>query len=112
MKVLNRRKCASGEHLGCEFRSGAGGLEKGVRGLGVGKGAKALLGQLRADEREKAAKEAVRLFVQEFVGELEDKTPLSSAVPGYRDQLKRAALRSLKTYISLPRLPVVQVTVL
>jgi hypothetical protein len=53
------------------------------------KGAKTLLGRFRPDEREKAAKHAIELFVREFLSELEDKTPLSSAIPGYYDQLKR-----------------------
>jgi hypothetical protein len=48
-----------------------------------------LLGRFKPDEREKSAKHVIELFVREFVGELEDKTPLSHAVVGYRDQLKR-----------------------
>jgi len=53
------------------------------------KGAKTLLGRFRPDEREQAAKHAIELFIREFLSELEDKTPLSSAIPGYYDQLKR-----------------------
>ena len=32
---------------------------------------------------------AIEMFVEQFLGELEDKTDLSSALPGYRDQVKR-----------------------
>ena len=66
--------------------------KKVVNGLAndaASKGAKSLLGRLKPDEREKAAKQAIALFVEEFLRELEDKTPLTSAVPGYQDQLKR-----------------------
>ena len=62
---------------------------KGLATDAASKSAKGLLGRLKPDEREKAAKHAVGLFVQEFLQELEDKTPLTSAVPGYHDQLKR-----------------------
>ena len=55
----------------------------------VSKSARGVLGLLKRDEREKAAKQVLELFVAEFLGELLDKTPLSSAVAGYRDQLKR-----------------------
>jgi hypothetical protein len=55
----------------------------------AGRGSKSLLGRLKPDEREKTAKLAVGLFVEEFLIELEDKTPLSSTVAGYHDQLKR-----------------------
>ena len=53
------------------------------------KGAGALLGRLKPDERDKAARKAIELFAHEFLGEIEDKTPLSSALPGYADHLKR-----------------------
>ncbi|MGA2147296.1 MAG: HEAT repeat domain-containing protein [Bryobacteraceae bacterium] len=52
-------------------------------------GQRSLLRLLRPDEREKAAKQAIGLFTEEFLKELDDKTPLSAAVPGYRDQLQR-----------------------
>jgi len=48
-----------------------------------------LLRGLQPDEREKAARLACALFAHEFLVELEDKTPFSSALPGYHDQLKR-----------------------
>lgn len=54
----------------------------------AGKGAKALLARLKPDERERVAKQSVTFFVHEFLAELEDKTPLSEAIPGYQDQLK------------------------
>src|SRR5438874_158175 len=53
------------------------------------KSVKGVFAYLKPDEREKAAKHAMRLFVEEFLSELEDKTPLTSALPGYRDQVKR-----------------------
>ena len=62
---------------------------KGLATDAASKSAKGLLGRFQPDEREKAAKHAVGLFVQEFLQELEDKTPLTSAIPGYHDQLKR-----------------------
>jgi predicted NACHT family NTPase len=52
-------------------------------------GQRSLLRLLRPDEREKAAKQAIGLFTEEFLKELDDKTPLSAAIPGYRDQLQR-----------------------
>ena len=55
---------------------------------GANKSAMRILRRFNQDEREKAAKVATELFVHEFLRELEDKTPLSSAVTGYRDQLK------------------------
>ena len=61
------------------------GLAKDAASQGI----KGVLGRLRPDAREKAAKLALSLFVSEFLGELEDKTPLASSLPGYRDQLKR-----------------------
>ena len=53
----------------------------------AGKSAKGLLGRLKRDEREKAARRVLKYFADEFLGEVEDKSPLSSAVPGYSDQL-------------------------
>jgi hypothetical protein len=53
------------------------------------KGTRCLLERFKQDEREKAAKQAIQLFAEEFLAELEDKTPLSSAIPGYHDQLRR-----------------------
>jgi hypothetical protein len=45
--------------------------------------------RLKPGEREKAAKRAIELFSEEFLKELDDKSPLSAATPGYRDQLER-----------------------
>jgi len=53
------------------------------------KGTKNLVSQLKPDERERSSKHMVELFVEQFVQELEDKSPLSAAVEGYRDQLKQ-----------------------
>ena len=64
-------------------------IVKGLANDAASKGAMGLLERLKPDEREKAAKRALQLFVEEFLAELEDKTPLTSAVPGYRDQLRR-----------------------
>ena len=50
---------------------------------------KGLLRRLGPNEQEKATKLTCSLFAHEFLTELEDKTPLSSAIPGYQDQLKR-----------------------
>jgi hypothetical protein len=56
----------------------------------LGKSARAsLLQRFLPDQREQAARHALRLFTEEFLRELEDKSPLSAALPGYRDQLKR-----------------------
>ncbi len=44
---------------------------------------------LQPGESEKIAKRAVLLFSEEFLKELEDKSPLSSALPAYQDQLKQ-----------------------
>jgi len=62
---------------------------KGLANDAISKSAKGLLEHLKPDDRERAAKRAVQLFVEEFLTELEDKTPLASAVPGYHDQLRR-----------------------
>jgi hypothetical protein len=67
---------------------------KGLATDAASKGAKRLLDRFKPDEREKAAKEAIRLFAEEFLTELEDKTPLSAAVPGYHDQLRRLIERA------------------
>jgi hypothetical protein len=53
------------------------------------KGTKNLVGRLKSDERERSSKHVMELFVEQFVQELEDKSPLSAAVEGYRDQLKQ-----------------------
>ena len=47
---------------------------KGLANDAVSKRAKGLLEQLKPDDRERAAKRAVQLFVEEFLTELEDKT--------------------------------------
>ncbi len=62
---------------------------KGLASDAAKKGAKSLLARLKPSERERAAKLAVQLFAEEFLTELEDKTPLASAIPGYHDQLQR-----------------------
>jgi HEAT repeat protein/energy-coupling factor transporter ATP-binding protein EcfA2 len=51
-------------------------------------GTKGLLGRLKPSERERTAKIAIKLFIEEWCGELEDKAPLSAALSGYEDQLK------------------------
>jgi hypothetical protein len=55
----------------------------------AGRGAKGLLSRLKPDERGRSAKQIVEIFIEEFAGEIEDKTPLSAAAQGYQDQLKR-----------------------
>ncbi|MCU1226627.1 MAG: putative signal transduction protein with Nacht domain [Edaphobacter sp.] len=50
---------------------------------------KALWNRLKPSEKDKAAKLAVGLFIEQFLSELEDKTPLASALPGYQDHLKK-----------------------
>jgi hypothetical protein len=56
----------------------------------VGKyGRTSLLRRLQPDEQQKVATKAIELFTEEFLKELEDKSPLSAALPGYHDQLKR-----------------------
>jgi hypothetical protein len=53
------------------------------------KGVNGLLSRLGRDESEKAAKQVTGLFAGQFLREVEDTTPLSSAVPGYGDDLRR-----------------------
>lgn len=55
---------------------------------GAKTGGKTLLRWLKDDDREKAAKKAVELFVEAFLRELEDKIDLSAALPGFKTQLK------------------------
>jgi hypothetical protein len=62
---------------------------KGLAADAASKGAKSLLERFKPDDREKIAKRAIELFIEEFLTELEDKTPLSAAIPGYHDQLGR-----------------------
>jgi hypothetical protein len=52
-------------------------------------GGKSLLKRLFPDERQKAAKQAITLFTEEFLKELDDKSPLTAALPGYQQQLGR-----------------------
>jgi predicted NACHT family NTPase len=52
-------------------------------------GRKNLLQRLQPDARQKAAKQAVELFTEEFLKELDDKCPLTAAIPGYHLQLQR-----------------------
>jgi hypothetical protein len=61
---------------------------QGMAGDAAKSEAKSLVSRLKPDEREKNAKKTVELFLQEFLTELEDKTPLSGAIPGYYDQVK------------------------
>jgi predicted NACHT family NTPase len=51
--------------------------------------AKSVLRRIEPTEQEKATKLTCSLFAHEFLTELEDKTPFTSAIPGYQDQLKR-----------------------
>jgi len=64
-------------------------IGQGLASDAIRRGVTGLVHRLRPDEREKAARQACTLFANEFLVELEDKTPLSGAVPGYHDQLKR-----------------------
>jgi hypothetical protein len=43
---------------------------------------------LQPSAREKAAKQAIELFTEEWNKELEDKRAFGAALPGYREQLK------------------------
>lgn len=56
---------------------------------GVRKGVHSLIGQLKPDEQERLAKQTIELFSERFMEELKDKSPLSAALFGYRDQLKQ-----------------------
>jgi predicted NACHT family NTPase len=56
---------------------------------GVRDGAKGLLKRLKPAGRDEAARQAITLFVEEFHRELEDKLPLTAALPAYDDQIKR-----------------------
>jgi hypothetical protein len=51
--------------------------------------AKSVMRRLGPTEQEKATQLTCSLFAHEFLAELEDKTPFTSAIPGYQDQLKR-----------------------
>ena len=66
---------------------------KGLATDAAGKGAKNLLSHLKPSEREKHAKHVIELFVEEFVGEIEDKPP--SAPPAQVTRINSSA--SLKT---------------
>ena len=50
-------------------------------------GIKSLLRRLQPTAREKLAGQAIRLFAEGWYRELEETTPLTSALPGYDDQL-------------------------
>jgi hypothetical protein len=50
-------------------------------------GFRGLLHRLQPTVREKAARQAVRLFAEEWARELEDKCRFEAAIPGYLDQL-------------------------
>ena len=52
-------------------------------------GAKRLFGRLQPTEQQRTARIAIALFLHEWDSELEDKTPLAAAIPGYRDQVQR-----------------------
>src|ERR1019366_7079061 len=56
---------------------------------GVRDGAKGLLKRLKPAGRDEAARQAIALFIEEFHRELEDKLPLTAALPAYDDQIKR-----------------------
>jgi hypothetical protein len=64
-------------------------VAEGLANDAAGDTIKNLLGRLKPSEREKRARQALGIFTEEFLSELEDKTPLASAIPGYRNQLKR-----------------------
>ena len=66
------KKCANDSAAGVAKAGGAG-----------------FLRLLQPDEGEKAVKQAVLLFTEEFLKELEDKLDLSAALEGYQDQLRR-----------------------
>jgi hypothetical protein len=52
-------------------------------------GRRIVLRHLQSDDRTKATKQAIALFTEEFLKELEDKSIFSAAKPGYLDQMKR-----------------------
>ena len=52
-------------------------------------GRDSLLHRLQPDPRQKAARQAIELFIEEFLKELDANCPLTAAIPGYRDQLRR-----------------------
>ena len=58
-------------------------------GDGTRAGKEYLLRQILPNDRQKTVKKSVELFVEEFLHELEDKTPLTSAIAGYQDQIKK-----------------------
>ena len=72
IKLVNWRKIA--ETLATDRASEA------VRGI---------LRRLGPSEREIALRQACELFTKEFLEELEATTPLTTALPGYRDRLRR-----------------------
>ncbi len=65
------------------------GLFKHLSDDAAKEGAKQLLKHLKPGAREKAARQAIELFIEEWLLELEGTNFLSAAVPGYKDQLKR-----------------------
>jgi predicted NACHT family NTPase len=67
-------------------------IARKLQGDAASEGAKGLLNHLKQSDREKAARDAIAMFVHEWNAELEDKTPLSSSIPGYREQLKQLLL--------------------
>ena len=66
----------------------AGDETKSLAKEATGTGLKSLLHRLKPTDREKAAKQAVKNFAEAWYRELEDTTPLTSALPGYHDQLE------------------------
>ena len=64
-------------------------IAKKLQGDAASEGAKGLLSYLKPSDREKAVRDAIAMFVHEWYTEVEDKTPLSISLPGYRDQLER-----------------------
>jgi predicted NACHT family NTPase len=64
-------------------------VAEGLATEGVRDTAKSLLNRLKPAARREAAQQAIALFVEEFHRELEDKVPLTAALLGYDDQIKR-----------------------
>lgn len=57
----------------------------------------------KPSETEEIAKQAVLLFTEEFLKELDDKAALSVAIPGYYGELKRLIEAASRCRVPLPR---------
>jgi hypothetical protein len=64
-------------------------LTERLVGDAVRDGGKNFLLRLKRGDRDQTAQHAIALFIDEFLRELEDKNPLTSALPGYHDHLTR-----------------------